>query len=171
MGQVTTYYLEMKSPAALRRKTESNGLSVRRAEIDQFQFNRFLYQLVGADWQWTGRNKWTDEKWRAWVGDEGLHTWAAYHKGTPAGFCEMRRQPGEGGDDVEIVQFGLAPAFIGKGFGGYFLTRMLEAAWEVPGACRVWLHTCTLDHPNALNNYKARGLEVFKVETQEAGMA
>ena len=72
--------------------------------------------------------------------------------------------------EVEIVQFGLAPAFIGKGFGGYFLTRMLEAAWQVQGTRRVWLHTCTLDHPHALANYKARGMEVFKEETIERGM-
>jgi GNAT superfamily N-acetyltransferase len=166
--EVTTYYLEMKTASSLQAKNETKGLEVQQAQIAQFQFNRFLYGLVGRDWQWTGRDKWTDQRWEAWVGDKRLRTWAAYYKGTPAGFCEMCQDDQSG---VEIVQFGLAPAFIGQGFGGYFLSRMLEAAWKVPQTQRVWLHTCTMDHPHALDNYKARGLEVYQVETSRVGMA
>ena len=73
-----------------------------------------------------------------------------------------RSHPGDG--SVEIVYFGLAPAFIGKGFGGYLLSCALKAAWAIPGAKRVWLHTCTLDHPNAIKNYEARGLTMYKRE-------
>ena len=69
--------------------------------------------------------------------------------------------------DVEIAYFGLAPRFIGKGFGGYLLSHAIKSAWAWEGTRRVWVHTCTLDHPTALQNYKARGLEVYKVGTEQ----
>lgn len=162
MSGVATYYLEMTSPSALRGKEDARGLQICECEIKQFQFNRFLYELVGEAWSWTDRLSWSDEQWRNWIEDDNLRTWVAYYKGSPAGYYELHRQ---GGGDVEIAYFGLAPKFIGRGFGGYLLSRAIESAWEWQGTQRVWVHTCTLDHPGALQNYKARGMEVYGVET------
>ena len=127
----------------------------------QFQFNRFLYQLVGKDWAWTDRLSWSDEQWKAYAESDNLRTWVAYYKGSPAGYYELEQQKG---GDVEIAYFGLAPKFIGQGFGGYLLSRAIKSAWKMKGTKRVWVHTCTLDHPSALHNYQARGLEVYRVE-------
>ena len=162
MKAVTTYYLEMKSESALKEKKQSNGLQIRECEIKQFQFNRFLYQLVGENWQWIDRLSWTDEQWKAYAENDNLRLWVAYHKGSPAGYYELQQQ---NGGDVEIAYFGLAPKFIGQGFGGYLLSQAIKSAWNWKGTKRVWVHTCTLDHPSALENYKARGLEVYRVET------
>lgn len=162
MSGVTTYYLEMTSPAALRAKEDAQGLQLRECEIKQFQFNRFLYELVGEAWSWTDRLSWSDEQWRSWVEDDNLRMWVAYYKGSPAGYFELQRQ---GGGVVEIAYFGLAAGFIGRGFGGYLLSRAIESAWAWQGTTRVWVHTCSLDHPGALQNYEARGMEVYKVET------
>ena len=96
--------------------------------------------------------------------NENLRTWVGYYKGSPAGYYELQQQDG---GDVEIAYFGLAPRFIGKGFGGYLLSHAIKSAWNWEGTRRVWVHTCTLDHPTALQNYKARGLEVYKVETEQ----
>ena len=164
MTEVTTYYLEMKSAASLQDQKDSHGLQIFECEIKQFQFNRFLYQLIGADWVWIDKLSWTDDQWKAFAENDNLRTWVGYYKGSPAGYYELQQQDG---GDVEIAYFGLAPRFIGKGFGGYLLSHSIKSAWDWEGTRRVWVHTCTLDHPTALQNYKARGLEVYKVETEQ----
>ena len=162
MKEVTTYYLEMKSADSLKDQKKSNDLQIHECEIKQFQFNRFLYQLIGKDWEWTDRLSWSDEQWKAYAENDNLRTWVAYYKGAPTGYYELHQQKG---GDVEIAYFGLAPKFIGLGFGGYLLSQAIKSAWKWKGTKRIWVHTCTLDHPSALHNYKARGLEVYKVET------
>jgi GNAT superfamily N-acetyltransferase len=162
MTHLTTYYLEMTSPSSLKESTAANGLKIVECEIKQFQFNRFLYQLVGGAWQWTDKNAWTNAQWQAFAENENLRTWVGYVKGSPAGYFELQRQ---GGGDVEIAYFGLAPRFIGRGLGGCLLARAIKSAWVWQGTRRVWVHTCSLDHPRALPNYLARGLVVYNVET------
>lgn len=162
MNEVTTYYLEMKSAASLKAKEASNGLTVVECEIKQFQFNRFLYQLVGEDYQWIDKHSWSDEQWKNFAEDDRLRTWLALYRGAPAGYYELQQQDG---GNVEIAYFGLAPKFIGKRFGGYLLSHAIQSAWAWKGSRRVWVHTCSLDHPSALRNYKARGMTVYRVET------
>ena len=94
MNEVTTYYLEMKSPSSLKEKTESNGLHVHECEIKQFQVNRFFYQLVGGPWEWTNKLSWPDEQWRAHVENDNLRTWFAHYKGSPAGYYELPKTRG-----------------------------------------------------------------------------
>lgn len=162
MRAITTTYLEMTSAASLIPKQAAVGLQVIECQIKQFQFNRFLYQLVGQDWQWVDKLSWSDEAWQAYAEDDNLRTWVAYVSGSPAGYFELQQN----GGDVEIAYFGLAPQFIGQGLGGYLLTEAIRCAWDWPGTKRVWVHTCTLDHPSALSNYKARGMRVYRVETK-----
>jgi GNAT superfamily N-acetyltransferase len=161
MQDVTTYYLEMTSPDDLKGKPEPAGLEVIEAEVKEFRFNRYLYQLVGEQWQWTDKLSLTDDEWRQYAEQDNLRTWVAYHKGSIAGYYELQKQ--EDGN-VEIVYFGFAPRFIGKGLGGYLLTRTLASAWSWGDTRRVWVHTCSLDHEAALSNYQARGMKVYKTE-------
>ena len=146
----------------LVEKSDSNGLVVVEAEIDEFRLNRFLYQLVGSAWQWTDRLALSDEEWKTYVESSSLKTWVAYFKGAIAGYYELNSNSN---GDTEIAYFGLAQAFIGKGFGGYLLTRAIKSAWEMPTTKRVIVHTCTLDHQAALGNYKSRGFTIYKTET------
>jgi GNAT superfamily N-acetyltransferase len=155
---VITYYLQMLDPARLNGKPRPHEqFEVRECGIPQYAVNCFLYRYVGAAWQWTDRDEWSEDVWRGIIETDGLRTWIAYDHGTPAGYFELQKSPG---DEVEILYFGLAEAFIGRSYGGYLLTRAIEEAWAW-GAKRVWLHTCTLDHPSALANYQARGFEVY----------
>jgi GNAT superfamily N-acetyltransferase len=133
-----------------------------RVEIPCPELNRFLYAAVGANWWWYSRLPWTHAQWLAYLDRPELETWVAYVRGTPAGYFELERQAR---DAVELAYFGVMPAFIGKGLGGALLSAAVERAWDM-GAARVWVHTCTLDHPQALPNYRARGFEVFRVEEQ-----
>jgi GNAT superfamily N-acetyltransferase len=162
MATITTTYLEMRSADAFTPVDAPDGITVVECTIKQFQFNRFLYQLVGAAWQWVDKLAWSDAQWRAFAENDNLRTWVAYVGGSPAGYYELQQQDG---GNVEIAYFGLAPPFIGKGFGGYLLSHAIRSAWDWKGTRRVWVHTCTLDHPRALDNYQARGLTVYRVET------
>jgi GNAT superfamily N-acetyltransferase len=164
LTRITTCYLEMTHPSALRpARVPDSEIEVRRAEVASPELNRFLYTAVGGDWYWTDRLVWTYAQWLEYLERPELETWLAWDRGTPAGYAELEMQA-EG--NVEIAYFGVLPGFIGRGIGGHLLTCSIRRAWEW-GARRVWLHTCTLDHPRALPNYLARGFRLYKEETTE----
>ena len=159
---MTIYYLEMLDQRDLREKScPDPGLEIRECVIKQVPFNRFLYEFVGEPWHWTDKKNWTEEHWREYVEDGNLRTWVAWKGGSLAGYYELQQQQ-EG--NVEITILGLTSPFIGKGYGGYLVSHAIRSAWDW-GARRVWVHTCDLDHPNALSNYQARGLRLYKTET------
>ena len=164
MTIVTTWSLQSQSAAELRPARRHEELEVRECEVSQWEFNRFLYAFIGAQWGWTDKLVWSEAQWREWVESPDLRTFVAYHRGAVAGYYELHRQ----GSAIEIAYFGLAEQFIGRGFGGDLLTRTIASAWEW-GTQRVWVHTCTLDHASALANYQARGLVIFaeKTHTQD----
>jgi len=159
---VTITHLEMVAPGQLKPKPSADPhFWVGEATVKQWEFNRFLYLLVGHDWSWNDKKIWTERQWKKYAEADNLRTFAAYFEGSVAGYYEMRWDDAKG---IEIAIFGLAPKFTGRGFGAALLTHALEEAWRA-NPLRVWLHTCSLDHPHALPNYQARGLQVFKVET------
>ena len=161
--EVTTYYLEMRNPDDFRpKRVTKEGLAITRALIPSPELNRFLYTAVGCDWYWVDRLPWTYHQWQRWVDRSELQTWVAYVSGTPAGYFELESQDG---GNVEIASLGLLPSFLGQGLGGHILTVAVETAWLM-GASRVWLHTCSLDQPRALNNYRGRGFRVFRESTE-----
>jgi len=163
MGKVTTWSLEMSDPTALRRAPLPAGdLRLLRVARANPAYNRFLYSEVGRDWQWFDKLDWSDAQWRAWADREALHTWVLYEGGAPAGYFELEQQDA---GNVEIAYFGLLPGYHGRGLGGWLLGECIARAWDL-GARRVWVHTCSLDHPAALGNYRARGLRVFAEATR-----
>ncbi|HQX83163.1 MAG TPA: GNAT family N-acetyltransferase [Vicinamibacterales bacterium] len=162
---VTTTYLEMRQRSELRpARMAAAPFGLVQVEIPSPEFSRFLYTVVGAAYGWHDRQGWDDTRWRAYLQRPELETWVAYVSGTPAGYYELDRQAG---DDIEIAYFGLLPSFIGKGLGGPLLTAAATRAWD-RGAARVWVHTCTLDHPNALANYQSRGFRAYRTEETPA---
>jgi GNAT superfamily N-acetyltransferase len=160
---VTTYYLEMLDPRELRPKGPPHSeVALVRVLPPMPELNRFFYTAVGGSWWWHDRLPWPYKQWLDYLNRPELQTWMLTVAGLPAGYFELESQPPD--FDVEIAYFGLLPAFVGQGLGGYLLTCAIEQAWLMD-ASRVWLHTCTLDHPQALNNYQARGLRLYKQET------
>ncbi len=155
---VVTHSLELTDPAALVPGRPPNvTYTLQRAEIPSPELSRFLYASVGADWCWYQRLPWSYAQWRAHLERDAVRTWIAYVSGTPAGYFELERQDA---GSVEIAYFGLLPQFIGGGLGGALLTDAVRAGFALGGE-RVWLHTCSLDHPAALGNYQARGFRIF----------
>ena len=162
-ASLTIYYLEITNLSQLRPPLRAvEGFEVQWASIPCGFLNRFFYREVGAAWQWTDRLPWTEAEWQAYAERAGLQTWVGYLRGTPAGYFELARQDGA---QVEIAMFGVLPPFIGQGVGGAMLTAAIRRAWE-EGTQRVWLHTQTSDHPHALGHYQARGMQVYRTETE-----
>ena len=164
---IVTTYLEMRSPDHLRAKWCADGRFLIREKIEHdWRFNRDLYFAVGQMWSWNDKRVWNDEQWKDYGLAPELRTFAAYYDSSLAGYYELRRDD-EGG--VEIAYFGLLPEFIGRGLGGTLLTSAIEEAWRMlPSVSRVWVHTCNLDHPAALENYQARGMMIYKQEVTES---
>ncbi|WP_199911556.1 GNAT family N-acetyltransferase [Dongshaea marina] len=163
MKEVTIYYLQMNNPQELSPVAVLPELEIRECVRPQFKFNRFLYQLVGEPWSWTDKLSWSDDQWRELVESADHRTWVAYYQGAIAGYYELHRN----GGDVEILYFGLVSDCIGMGFGAALLSNAIESAWQWQGASRVWVHTCSLDHPAALKNYQARGLTLYREEVEQ----
>lgn len=160
---VTTWYLETSALSELRRaRVPQMPHLLMRAERPLPVLNRFLYTAVGGDWHWRDRLVWTHARWMAWLDRPEVQTWVLYVQNTPAGYVELEKQPG---DNVEIAYFGLMREFTGRGLGGYLLSAGIESAWAM-AARRVWVHTCSLDHPAALANYQARGMRLYKTEVK-----
>lgn len=159
--EVTTYYLEMTGPAQLRpARAAARPFAARRAELPYPALNRFFYEQVGRSHYWTDRLAWTEEQWLSWLNRPELQTWIGYVCETPAGYFELEKQAA----GVELVYFGLLPPFIGQGIGGALLTEAIGRAWAMDTQ-RVWVHTCTLDHPAALPNYRKRGFRLYDQKT------
>ena len=159
---VTTYYLELRSVDELVPSTSDvPNLEIREARIASPELGRFLYTAVGRAWGWTDRLSWSHSRWMAHLERPEVEVWIAHLDGVIAGYAELERQPEE---SVEIAYFGLLSQFMGKGIGGFLLSDTVQRAFRA-GAQRVWLHTCSLDSPRAIENYRARGFKLFKEET------
>ena len=158
---VTVTYLEMKSAhqrVPVRRAAQAT--EVIRAESPTVSYYRYLYNTVGADWNWYMRRRLSDEELTAIIHDERVEILVLHVRGMPAGYVELdRRIEGE----VEIAYFGLIPEYIGQGHGALLLDWGLSRAWSYEPD-RVWLHTCTLDHPRALDVYRRAGFVAYRRE-------
>lgn len=160
MIDVTIYYLEMLAHAQRSVPPPREDLAVLQARRPTVAFYRFLYDAVGRDYHWLSRRKLSDAELAAILNDSLDEVHVLFVEGTPAGFAELdRRVEGE----IELVQFGLMPEFIGRGLGKWFLQWTIDKAWSAHPK-RFWLHTCTLDHPVALPNYLKAGFTVYREE-------
>ena len=158
-------YLEMRDPVALRAsRVEDAAVHIEQIHNCPPSFWRYLYTEVGREYRWVDRLPWTDAQICEYLTDPAVSLWLMTVAGAPAGYFELRAD--ERGS-MEIAYFGLLPEFTGRGLGAHLLTEAVESAWR-SGATRVWLHTCSLDHPAALPNYRSRGFQVFREEEYDA---
>ena len=170
---VTVTYLEMTSPEQRSAAPGPAGpVTIQQAWRPTISFYRYLYDTVGADWGWYERRRLSDEALAAIIHDEAVEVFVLYARGVPAGYAELDRRAGK---EVEIAYLGLVPEYIGHGLGPILLDRALERAWSRTPR-RVWLHTCSLDHPKALAVYQRAGFEVYdrrvvRVKTEHLDLA
>jgi ribosomal protein S18 acetylase RimI-like enzyme len=164
--QATRTYLELSGPGQFRAAFgDFPDLTIEEVQGPTPELYRRCYRTVGEAYHWRDRWDWTDEEIRAHLAQPGISLHVATQAGALAGWYELRRVPDD--NSVEIAYFGLAPGAIGRGLGKHLLSSAVRDAWAMEPA-RVWLHTCTLDHPHALPNYEKRGFVRYKTEEYEA---
>jgi ribosomal protein S18 acetylase RimI-like enzyme len=172
--QVTRTYLELKDGAQFKAAFgDFPDVAIVRAPKPLPELYRMCYRTVGEAFHWRDRWDWTDQQIAAHLADPANQLFVATRAGAKqtvalAGWYELRRVPEDA--SVEIAYFGIVPAEFGRGFGKHLLSSAVRDAWAL-GPKRVWLHTCTLDHPNALPNYLARGFTPYRTETYEVDSA
>jgi len=161
MIPVQRNFLELKDLKNLKTNLSNKKKYLIKKIKPDFQLNKFFYKQVGKKHRWIDRLSWPDEKWINYISNKNLETYIIYESEELVGFFELLHNPEL--QETEISYFGLLEEYIGKGIGGYALSEAIRKSFEKK-IRRVWLHTCTLDHPNALKNYIARGMTVFKRE-------
>ena len=156
-------YLELKSIEDFKEvKKPLENYSLELAEPKDFQLNKFFYKNVGKKCQWIDRLVWTDFDWTKYISDEKLSTHILKNNAEIAGYFELLHN--QNSKESEIAYFGILEEYFGKKLGGYLLSEAIKYAFAL-GSQRVWVHTCSLDHKNALKNYLSRGMKIFKSET------
>ena len=160
--QVKRNYLEISSLKDLKEIKEiSKDYSLELLNPTNFQLNKFFYKNVGKKHQWVDRLIWSETQWIDYVSSKKVKTFIFKHKEDLAGFFELISHENQ---EIEIAYFGLLEEFQNKKLGSYLLSEAIKISFS-GNVNRVWLHTCSLDHRNALNNYISRGMRIFKTET------
>ena len=155
-------YLEITSlDNFIEVKKPSEKYSVTLVNPKDFQLNKFFYKSIGKNYQWIDRLVWTDANWINYVFDKKLSTYILKENNEIAGYFELIFH--QDVMEVEIAYFGILEDYFGKKLGAYLLSEAIKISFSL-GNSRLWVHTCSLDHKNALKNYLARGMKIFKSE-------
>jgi len=161
--EVKRNYLEISSLKDFKEiKKVSNNNSLELLSPTNFQLNKFFYKNVGKKHQWIDRLVWSETQWIDYVSSKNVKTYIFKYNKDLAGFFELISHIEN--KETEIAYFGLLEEFQNKKLGSYLLSEAIKISLT-ENTKRVWLHTCSLDHKNALNNYIARGMKIFKTET------
>jgi len=161
--EVQRNYLEINSIEDLNKVTDpQEEYSLNLLEPQNFQLNKFFYKNIGKKHKWIDRLVWTENQWIDYVSSEKVKTYVLKYKGDLAGFFELIFHSEK--NEIEIAYFGILEEFQNKKLGSYLLSQAIQKSFK-RDINRVWVHTCSLDHKNALNNYIARGMKIFKTET------
>ena len=161
--EIQRNFLEINSLKDLKEgKKISETYSVALLDPTNFQLNKFFYKNIGKNHRWIDRLVWSEKKWIDYVSNKNVKTYVFKNKEDLVGFFELIFHSEK--QEVEIAYFGLLEEFQNKKLGSYLLTESIKNSFK-ESVNRVWLHTCSLDHKNALNNYIARGMKIYKTET------
>jgi len=160
--EIERNYLEINS---LEELNETNILSedysIKIVEPRDFQLNKFFYKNVGKNHHWIDRLMWTDQQWSNYTSDNKVKTYILKNKDDLVGYFELISHKDK--KEVEIAYLGLLEEYYNKKLGSYLLSAAIRNSFS-DKTKRVWVHTCSLDHQNALNNYLSRGMKIFKKE-------
>jgi GNAT superfamily N-acetyltransferase len=153
----------MNERPALRRDPEG-AWTLRRVPSPDLDWFRDLYRRVGEEWLWFSRLQMADAELAAIIRSPMVEVHALVHEEHDEGLLELDfRQAGQ----CELAFFGVTADLTGGGAGRWLMNRALELAWSRP-VTRVWVHTCTFDHPSALAFYRRSGFRPFRRQIEIA---
>ena len=155
-------YLEISSLADLNDASDSpEDYQIQLVEPVDFQLNKFFYKNIGKNHNWVDRLIWTEKNWIKYTTDEKVKTYVLKRNKDFAGYFELIFHSDK--NEVEIAYLGLLEEYQNKKLGSYLLSSAIKFSFQ-ENPKRVWVHTCSLDHKNALKNYISRGMKIFKKE-------
>jgi ribosomal protein S18 acetylase RimI-like enzyme len=161
--KVQRNYLEINFLKDLKETTDfSEKYSINLVDPDDFQLNKFFYKNIGKNHHWVDRLVWTEKQWIDYVSNKNVKTYVLKNMKDIAGYFELILHPEK--EEVEIAYLGVLEEYQNKKLGSYLLFQAIQKSFK-GSINRVWVHTCSLDHKNALNNYISRGMKIFKTET------
>tara|TARA_Y100000590_G_scaffold51625_1_gene54220 strand:+ start:2693 stop:3229 length:537 start_codon:yes stop_codon:yes gene_type:complete len=161
--KVDRYYLEINSLKNLNQvESPDQRLILEKVTHPDIELNKFFYKNIGKNHRWTDRLVWDNLKWASYLENKNVQTYILKLNKNLVGYFELIQDIQS--NSSEIAYFGILDEYIGKKIGGYFLTEIIKICFKLKSE-RVWVHTCTFDHKNALNNYLKRGMKIFKKET------
>ena len=156
-------YLEIKPHDDFKTVDKpSDNYNVELIDKKDFQLNKFFYKNIGKNYEWVDRLIWTDLNWMDYISNEKLSTYILRDKEELVGYFEVLFNSNT--KETEIAYLGILEEYFGKKLGGYLLSEAIKVSFS-KGSLRIWAHTCSLDHNNALGNYLSRGMKIFKSET------
>ena len=160
--EVKRNYLEINSLKDLKESNKpSEDYSLTIIDPIDFQLNKFFYKSIGKNHKWVDRLSWSEQKWINYVSLENVRTYVLKFKDDLVGFFELIFHSDK--NEIEIAYFGILEEYQNKKLGSYLLSEAIKKSFQ-RNVNRVWVHTCSLDHKNALKNYISRGMKIFKTE-------
>ena len=161
--KVERNYLEINSLKDLKKsKFSPDDCLIDLSDPTDFQINKFFYKSIGNEHRWTDRLVWTDKQWMEYISDQKVKTYILKKGNDMAGYFELIFHKEK--KETEIAYLGLLKEYQNKKLGSFLLTSAIKNSFS-KNTNRVWVHTCSLDHKNALNNYISRGMKIYKTET------
>ena len=161
--KVERNYLEINSLGELNEsKSFLPDFSIQLLDPNDFQLNKFFYKNIGKKHHWVDRLIWTDTQWSHYASEQNVKTYILKIRDELAGYFELIIHKEK--KEVEIAYLGLLQEYQNKNLGSHLLSAAIKNSFEEKVE-RVWVHTCSLDHKNALKNYLSRGMKIFKKET------
>ncbi|HEX2655486.1 MAG TPA: GNAT family N-acetyltransferase [Xanthobacteraceae bacterium] len=163
-GKIATVVtsLEMLARAPLRQERASSDWKINRTHRPDLDWYRDLYRRVGQDWLWFSRLRLADSDLQSIIHHKSVEIYALQIQGKDEGLLELDfRSDGE----CELAFLGLTSEQIGTGAGRWLINRAIELAWSRP-IKRFWVHTCTLDHPQALAFYIRSGFHPYRQQIE-----
>ena len=161
--EVKRNYLEINSLQDLKEGNKpSEDYSLSLIDPINFQLNKFFYKNIGKKHHWVDRLVWTDKQWIKYTEDEKVKTFVLKKKDDLVGYYELILHLDQ--KETEIAYFGILEEYQNQKLGSFLLTSAIKNSFS-SNPNRVWVHTCSLDHRNALKNYISRGMKIFKKET------
>jgi len=162
-------YLEIKSLRDLNEiKKPADDYFLELVSPEDFQLNKFFYKQIGKKYNWFDRLVWSDKNWINYISNENIFTYVLKYNDKFIGFSELIIDKKK--QEIEIAYLGIFEEYFGKKLGGLLLSESIKKSFLF-NIKRVWVHTCSLDHKNALKNYLARGMTVFKSEVVKQEIA
>ena len=160
MEKIDTYYLEITSIKNLKDKDKPSDKTILElVDNKNYELNEFFYKQIGKKHQWGDRLVWQEKDWIKYVSNENVKTYILKEDEELVGYFELIFDK----KVCEIAYFGILEEYFAKSIGAYLLSEAIKIAFEKKMK-RIWVHTCSLDHKNAILNYKARGMEIFRTE-------